>query len=145
VDLRWIVVPAKVIPHAMASAQWGWRLPWRKLLRMLLELALVARRGDCGAGGRALPGHFFNGEPHGTVAHQVWAVILKLAGAYLLAIASWVLLLAWAAVLLARTRAASKAAGRRFARCRLPVPGPLGEDSVALPLPESGDDSGGNI
>jgi len=34
---RWIVVPAKVIPHALASAQWGGRLPWRKLLRMMLN------------------------------------------------------------------------------------------------------------
>ena len=50
----------------------------------------------------ALPGHFFAAEPHGTVHHQVWAVILKLVGSYLLAVVSWVLLLAWAAVLLAR-------------------------------------------
>jgi hypothetical protein len=49
-----------------------------------------------------LPSHFFNGEPHGSVAHQMWAVSLKLAGAYLLAIASWVLLLVWGAVVLDR-------------------------------------------
>jgi hypothetical protein len=31
VGLRWIIVPAKVIPHAMSSAQWGWRSAGAKL------------------------------------------------------------------------------------------------------------------
>jgi hypothetical protein len=99
---RWIVVPAKVIPHAMASAQWGWRLPWRKLLRMMSNWRWWLGAVIAALVGIWLPSHFFNGEPHGTVAHQMWAVILKLAGAYLLAIASWVLLLVWAAVVLDR-------------------------------------------
>jgi hypothetical protein len=122
--LRWIVVPGKVIPHAMASAQWGWRLPWRKLIRMMLNwrwwpaVALTALMGV------VLPGHFFTAEPHGTVSHQIWAVALKLTGSYLLAVASWVLLLAWAAVLLARTASSN--------------------DSDGLPQPEGGDDSAGN-
>ena len=34
---RWIVLPAKVLPHAVASAQWGWRLPWRKSLGLVLN------------------------------------------------------------------------------------------------------------
>ncbi len=140
---RWIVVPAKVIPHAMASAQWGWRLPWRKLIRLLLNwrwwlavviAALVAMEW---------PSHFFTGVPHGTVTHQVWAVIFKLAGAYLLAVASWVLLLAWGAVLLGRTPSIKP---RPEDESLVPAPvgaGPLGKDSVRLPLPEGGDDSGG--
>lgn len=139
---RWIVVPAKVIPHAMASAQWGWRLPWRKLIRLLLNwrwwLAIVI----AALAAVELPSHFFTGEPQGTVAHQVWAVIFKLAGAYLLAVASWVLLLAWAAMLLSRSR---PSADRRGDDSLVPAPvgsGPLGEDSVRLPLPEGGDDSG---
>ena len=115
---RWIVVPAKVIPHAMASAQWGWRLPWRKLIRLLLNwrwwLAIVV----AALVAVELPSHFFTGVPHGTVAHQVWAVILKLAGAYLLAVASWVLLLAWAAVLLSRTLRIKSHPVDEFARAR---------------------------
>jgi hypothetical protein len=99
---RWIVVPAKVIPHAMASAQWGWRLPWRKLLRMMLNWRWWLGTVIAALVGVLLPSYFFNGQPHGAVAHQVWAVSLKLAGAYLLAITSWILLLAWAAVQLAR-------------------------------------------
>lgn len=98
---RWIAVPGKVIPHAIASAQWGWRLPWCKLLRVLLDWRWWAAVGFAALMSVALTGHLFSFEPHGTVAHQVWAVILKLAASYLLAIASWVLLLAWAAVLIA--------------------------------------------
>ena len=31
--LRWIAVPAKLIPWAAASAQWGLRLPWGRIVR----------------------------------------------------------------------------------------------------------------
>jgi len=99
---RWIVVPAKVIPHALASAEWGWRLPWRKLFRMLLNWRWWLGVVIAALVGALLPSYFYHGEPQGTVAHQVWAVVLKLAGAYLLAVLSWALLLAWGAVLLAR-------------------------------------------
>lgn len=142
--LRWIVVPAKVIPYAMASAQWGWRLPWRKIIRFFFNwrwwLAVVA------AALLAVewPSHFFTGEPQGTVSHQVWAIAFKVVAAYLLAIICWVLLLAWCAVLLDRgAPAAQKPKGDSL----VPAPvgsGPLGEDSVKLPLPEGGDGSGGN-
>jgi len=142
---RWIVVPAKVIPHAMASAEWGWRLPWRKLLRMMLNWRWWIGAVIAALVGVLLPSYFFNGEPHGSVTHQVWAVSLKLAGACLLAIASWVLLLGWAAVLLAREEHKPKAPGDD-ALVAAPVGSrPLGENSVKLPLPESGNDAGGNI
>jgi hypothetical protein len=142
---RWIVVPAKVIPHALASAQWGGRLPWRKLWRMLLNWQWWIGAVIAALVGVLLPSYFFNGEPHGTVTHQVWAVSLKLAGAYLLAVASWVLLLAWAAVLLVRDEPGPKEPGDD-ALVAAPVgSGPLREDSVKLPLPESGNDAGGNI
>jgi hypothetical protein len=118
---RWIVVPAKLIPHALASAEWGWRLPWRKLFRLLLNWRWWTGVAIAALVGMLLPRRFFNGEPHGTVLHQVTAVSVKLAGMYLLAILCWVLLLAWAAVLLAR------------------------ENPAKLPLPESVEDAGGNI
>ncbi len=141
---RWIALPAKVIPWAMASAQWGWRLPWRKIIRLLLNwrwwlaviiAALVAVEW---------PNHFFTGEPHGTVSHQVWSVMLKLAGSYLLAVVCWVLLLAWCAVLLCRTVPNKKQPDEDSLVPASVGPTPLGEDSVKLPLPESGGDSSGN-
>ena len=86
--LRWIVVPGKVIPCAMASAQWGWRLPWRRLIRLLFNwrwwLAVVIAASLWRLRGR---GHSSTALPHGTVSHQVWAVVFKLAAAYLLAVA----------------------------------------------------------
>jgi hypothetical protein len=101
---RWIVVPAKVIPYAMASAQWGMRLPWRRVIRLLWNwrwwlgvtvAALVAV---------ALPARFFAPDPYGSVSAQIWHVSLKLAANYLLAVGSWVLLLAWEAVLFGRQK-----------------------------------------
>lgn len=96
---RWIVVPAKVIPWGVASAQWGLRLPWRGIIRLLwnwrwwVGVVLAALLGVW------LPGNFFSKAPSGSVSAQVWAVGFKLAGAYLLAITNWVVLLAWCAVL----------------------------------------------
>ena len=141
--LRWIIVPAKIIPYAMASAQWGWRLPIRSILRMLwnwrwwsvvIVAAVVAVE---------LPGRFFVAMPHGTVSHQVWAVSLKLAGTYLIAIACWVLLLACAAVLFNRVTDGANNLGDDSL---VPAPigsGPLREDSAVLPLRETGDHSAG--
>ena len=100
--LRWLVVPAKIIPYAAASALWGWRIPWMRVIRMLwnwrwwLAVLLSALAAV------ALPAHFFTAEPHGTVSAQVWLVAFKLTGAYLLAIVFWVLLLGWLAVLFGR-------------------------------------------
>lgn len=99
---RWIVVPAKVIPLALASVQWGWRLPLRKVIRLLLNwrwwIAVVA----ASLLAVELPSRFFIAQPSGSVSHQIWAIVLKIAGLYLLAVIAWVLLLAWAAVLLYR-------------------------------------------
>jgi hypothetical protein len=141
---RWIALPAKVVPWAMASAQSGWHLPGRKIIRLLFNwrwwlaviiAALVAVEW---------PTHFFTGEPHGAVSHQVWSVILKLAGAYLLAVVCWVVLLAWCAVLLGRPRP-SKAEPDDDSLVPAPMGStPLREDSVKLPLPEAGDDSVGD-
>ena len=93
--LRWIVIPAKLIPFAAASAQWGWRIPFRRIMRMLwnwrwwLGVVLASLIGVW------LPGKFFQSVPSGTVSAQVGHVVLKLAAAYILAVGSWVLLLGW--------------------------------------------------
>jgi hypothetical protein len=99
---RWIVVPAKVIPYAIASAQSGWCLPVRRILHLLwnwrwwLGVTIVALVSV------ALPGHFFSAAPHGTVSAQEARVGLKLAAAYMLAVGGWIVLLAWAGVLFGR-------------------------------------------
>jgi hypothetical protein len=100
--LRWVVVPAKLIPYGAASTQWGLRMPWRRVFRFLwnwrwwLGVALASLVGV------DLPGQFFKGTPKGTVSAQILSVSLKLAAAYLLAVSSWVVLLAWWAVLFGR-------------------------------------------
>jgi len=96
--LRWVVLPAKCIPYGIASAQWGWRLPVRRILRLLwnwrwwLGVLLAVMVGV------ALPACFLAGSE----SEPIWFVVLKLAAAYLLGVGSWVLLLGWAATLFGR-------------------------------------------
>ncbi|MGD0801138.1 MAG: hypothetical protein ABR906_07480 [Terracidiphilus sp.] len=132
---RWIALPAKVIPYAMASAQWGLRLPLRRVFRLLwnwrwwLAVTLAALVAVW------LPGRFFAAVPHGSVLAQEGRVALKLAAAYLLAVGSWVLLLGWAAVLFGRQQ---QPADEEL----IPVPALVGppepemQASVKLPLPQ---------
>lgn len=119
------VVPGKLIVCAVASAQWGWRVPWSRLIRLLWNwrwwLAVVV----AALAGVLLPGHFFSGLPNGTVSHQVWAVTFKLAAAYVLAVGCWIILLAWAAVLLNRAERPVLTASE-------------------LPLPQAAADTGGD-
>jgi hypothetical protein len=100
--MRWVVIPAKVIPYAAASAQCGWRLPWRRILRILWSwqwwLAVVV----AALAAVWLPGKFFAATPNGTVSVQIWHVGLKLGATYLLAVGSWVFLLGWVATLFGR-------------------------------------------
>jgi len=102
--LRWVVLPAKLIPWASCSAQWGWRVPWRRILRPLWSWRWWLGSAVAAFLGVWLPAQFFSGMPHGTVSAQVWSVILKLAATYVLAVTSWVLLLAWWATLFARPK-----------------------------------------
>lgn len=133
--LRWVVVPAKMIPYSMASAQWGWRLPLRRITRFLFNWRWWLGVLAAALLSVSLPNRFFTGMPSGTVQQQVSVVIFKVAGTYLLAVTSWVLLLAWVAVLMDR---AKPVAGRGGDEAGQPVPvgsGPLREDDVKLPLP----------
>jgi hypothetical protein len=126
---RWIAVPAKVLPHAVASAQWGWRLPWKKSFSLVFDWRWWFAVAVAALVGVLLPGRFFSALPSGTVSHQVWAVGFKLAGAYLLAITSWVLVLAWAAVLLKKSQIGTAEADT---------------NAAGSPLPETGDNAGGD-
>lgn len=139
--LRWIIIPGKLIPFAIASSQSGWRMPWRRVIRLLLNWRWWPAVILAAVVVVQWPSGFFNGIPQGAVSHQVWSVLLKLAAIYLLAITSWVLLLAWAATLLGRARPAANPPADEAVS---PVPAdPHGEDSARLPLPYSGGDATG--
>jgi hypothetical protein len=97
--IRWIVIPAKLIPLAATSAQWGWRGPWRRVIRFLFNWRWWRGVVLASLAGVWLPASFFLKVPAGSVSAQVWAVSLKLLGAYILAVGSWTLLLAWWATL----------------------------------------------
>jgi hypothetical protein len=100
--LRWVVLPGKLIVLGAASAQWGWRLPVRRIFRVLLSGRWWLGAIAASLVGVLLPSRLFIGLPHGTVSAQVWTVILKLAVTYLLTIGTWVFLLVWVATLLGR-------------------------------------------
>ena len=100
--LRWIVVPGKIAPYAMASTLAGWRLSWRRTLRILWNWRWWPAVVLAALAAVWLPGQFFTGEPHGTVSEQIWRLGLKLAATYLLGVGCWVLLLGWLAVLFGR-------------------------------------------
>jgi hypothetical protein len=142
--MRWVVIPAKLIPCAMASAQWAWRLPWRRIIRLLWNwrwwLAMIAAAFV----GVSLPSHFFGGVPTGSVSHQVWTVVIKIAGAFMLAMTSWVLLLAWAAVLLAEGKPEAEHNDDEAGVLAPVGAGPSREDNVKLPLPDGDSSVGGN-
>jgi len=100
--LRWIALPAKLIPFASGSALWGWSLPFRRLIRLICTLRWWLGVVVAALVGVAIPELLFSGVPSGTVSTQVWSVVLKLIASYLLAVSAWVALLSWLAVLLAR-------------------------------------------
>jgi len=102
--VRWIALPAKLIPAAAASAQWGLRLPIGRIVRLICNWKWWPAVALAAFFGVWLPSRFFDKPPAGSVSAQEWHVVLKLLGAYLLAIASWVFLLAWQATLAALPR-----------------------------------------
>jgi hypothetical protein len=102
--LRWIVIPAEVIPYAIASAQCGWRLPWRRVLYLLLNWRWWLGVTVVALAAVWLPGWLFSTPPHGSVHAQEARVALKLAASYLLGVGGWLLLLAWAGMLFGRQK-----------------------------------------
>lgn len=111
--LRWVVVPGKLIPCAMASTQWGWRLHGRLILRVIFSWRWWPAVVAAALAAAALPAHLFAALPGGTVSAQVWHVLLKVGGSYLLVVGGWVLLLAWLAVLFSRYAPSSVRVRRR--------------------------------
>lgn len=133
---RWVVIPIKVIPYAMASVQWGWRLPCRRVIGLLWNWRWWLGVLAAALLGVLLPNWFFSGVPHGPVSVQVWSVALKLVAAYLIAMGCWVLVLAWAAVLFGRQQPPALEDPIAVPALVGP-PEPDKQDSVKLPLPES--------
>jgi hypothetical protein len=100
--LRWIFVPGLLLPFAAAVAQWGKRIPWRKVFRLLIEWKWWLGITIAALLAVLIPSYFFDSLPHGTVHAQEWHLGLKLGGAFLLKLVSWVLVLGWLAVLFDR-------------------------------------------
>lgn len=96
--LRWILLPVVLLPLATSVTQWGQRIPWRRVLRLFAAWKWWAGVIVASWMGVWLPSHFFNAPPHGTVHAQEWHLGLKLGGAFLLKLASWILLLGWLGV-----------------------------------------------
>jgi len=127
--LAWVAAPAIFFPFAAASAVWGWRLPWRRVLRVVcawrwwLGVLLV------GAVGRLAESYFDGLRAYEYVWDVGLAAGLKMGAVDMLETGVWILLLGWLAVLFDMNGRGIKSAV---------------EVSAPLPLPESGNDSGGN-
>jgi hypothetical protein len=128
--LAWVVAPVILFPFAAASAVYGWRLPWRRVLRVVLAWRWWLGVLLAGTVGMFAELYFdgVRGWP------KVWdvdlAAGLKMGAVDMLEMGVWILLLGWLAVLFDMNGHGIKSTG---------------EDSVPLPLPEGGGDAGGNI
>jgi len=100
--LHWILVPALVLPLALSLAQWGHRIPWRRVMRLLIDwkwwlgVALTSLLAEL------IPSYFFTAPPYGSISAQKWHVGLKLAGAFLLKLIGLILALGWLSTLFHR-------------------------------------------
>lgn len=142
--LRWIIVPGKLIVCAVATSQWGWRVPFRRVLRVMFGWRWWVAVIFCSLVAVAWPSTFFAGIPHGSVSHQVWAVSLKLTAAYALIVAAWLTLLAWAAALFSSDNPTSDSGELVAVPALISPPDTKKRDAVRLPLPEGGSDSIGD-
>ena len=133
--LRWIALPAKLIPFAVLSAQSGWRIPVRSAIRLLWNWRWWLGVVVASLLAVLVPHLLFAKLPSGTVNAQIWAVSLKLAASYLLAVGSWVLLLAWAAVLFDRQQRPPDSSTDLIPALIGP-PDAGNQAAIKLPLPE---------
>ena len=137
--LRWVIVPGLLLPLGCSAAYGFRRLLWKRSFRVwidwrwwsvVLVLALI---------GQAWPVTFFDALPQGTVHAQVWRVVFRLLGAYLLAVLCWILAIVWCMSLVVRPEQCGGDADSA-------LPSPRGGriESVPLSLPGSEHDVGGN-
>jgi hypothetical protein len=97
--LSFVVAPAVLIPFAAGSAQWGLRLPWRRILQVQR-----AWRWWLGVLLAALGLALVNLLVTVVVVEQTWAAELKLDLVSLLEMGIWILLLGWFALLFDRQK-----------------------------------------
>jgi hypothetical protein len=100
--VRWIVIPGLLLPIMLPLAQWGKSIPWRRVFRLFIDWKWWLGITVAALLGVLLPSCFFDSLPKGTVSAQEWHLGLKLGGAFLLKLVSWVLALGWLAVLFDR-------------------------------------------
>lgn len=102
--LGWLVLPAIFIPLTAASAQWGWRLPWRRVLHVAMEWRWWLGVLSAAIVGVAMPELILNITPAGEQLESGWNLWMKLSAVSLLEMGSWVALLGWVAVMFGRQK-----------------------------------------
>ncbi|MDR3405444.1 MAG: hypothetical protein P4L99_23315 [Chthoniobacter sp.] len=100
--LRWILVPALLLPLALSLAQWGRRIPWRRVMRLLIDWKWWLGIAFTSLLAELIPSFFFTAPPYGSISAQKWHVGLKLAGAFLLKLSGLILALGWLSALFHR-------------------------------------------
>ena len=130
--LRWIVLPGKAHRARRGFRPVGMALARAPDSRILLNWRWWLGVVPASLVGVLLPSRLFVGLPHGTVSAQVWTVVLKIAVAYLLAVGTWVVLLAWVATLFARQNPPAEEA---FVAVPVLTGPPLDERRAAADIP----------
>jgi len=127
--LAWVVTPAIFFPFAAASNLWGWRVPWRTIVRVLCAWRWWLCVLLIGTVGKVAEIYFDSIRGYPYVWDVDMATGLKMGAIDLLEAWVWVLLLGWLAVLFDMDGHGIKHAGGDF---------------TPLPLSESGDGVHGN-
>ncbi|MGH9560900.1 MAG: hypothetical protein ACRD3S_05535, partial [Terracidiphilus sp.] len=143
--LCWLLIPGLVIPFAAACAEWGVHLPWRRVLKTLANWRWWLAVAAAVIFGIALPVALLpnsSGAMAGTVND---AIILRTLVSAVLSFGTCVVLLAWFTVLLACSGRERRAPGEEAMQFVPHGSGPLRQDAVKLPLPESNNDADGNL
>jgi len=127
--LGWAVLPALFLPFAAGSAQWGFKLPWRRVLSVVCNW-----RWWLGILAAVIVGYGLSAIIHGllsspTTSEPAWEDVLRAHATDPVGIGAWVVLLGWFAVLVTR---------------EVTSPGSLEAASVPLPAPEAGGNVAGN-
>jgi hypothetical protein len=132
----WVVLPALFIPLGAVSTQRALRLPWRRILRVLYNWQWWIGVLFATIMGAALANLFEPSASNAAGSLPEEIPVLRTILARVLSFGSWVVLMGWVTVLLARAECSLKQSSDDVLHV---VPA----DSD-LPLPESGEGGGGN-
>ncbi|MGB8260441.1 MAG: hypothetical protein WCE75_08825 [Terracidiphilus sp.] len=97
-----IVGPAVLIPFGSASSVWAFRLPWRRLLRVLIDWLWWLGVVWAAVVGLALPALIVTATGVGEPQAPFWSELAKQCLFYGMGVGAWVLVLGWFAVRFAR-------------------------------------------